>query len=259
MNGIGSDRMRLEHSSWLQVQRYFTHHDLVVLPIGSTENHGSHMALGTDLLVPDYIAGELDKQLEILITPVMPFGAADHHSSFPGTLSIGVDGLYLVLSKICEDLWRYGARRFVFLNGHGGNNPALSKVGLELNQKGGISAQLNWWTVAGELNPAWKGGHAAGEETAAMMAIYPQDVHMEDLMEFTPESPVPELQFVHGSTLSFEGIAIPVPRTTERFSQAGWYGNDHPSTANAQWGEEMLKATTDYFARFITAFEKMPL
>ena len=171
MNGIGSDRMRLEHSSWLQVQRYFTQHDLVLLPIGSTENHGSHMALGTDLLVPDYIAGELDKQLEILITPVMPFGAADHHSSFPGTLSIGVDGLYLVLSKICEDLWRYGARRFVFLNGHGGNNPALSKVGLELNQKGGISAQLNWWTVAGELNPAWKGGHAAGEETAAMMAI----------------------------------------------------------------------------------------
>ena len=75
--------MRLEHSSWLQVERYFKDHDLVILPIGSTENHGSHMALGTDMLVPDYIAGELDKQLDVLITPVMPFGAADHHYRQP--------------------------------------------------------------------------------------------------------------------------------------------------------------------------------
>ena len=170
--------MRLEHSSWLEVQNYFKRSDIVMLPIGSIENHGSHLALGTDMLVPDYIAGEIDKKLDILIMPAMPFGAADLHKTFPGTLSIGVDGLYMVLSKICGDLFRYGARKFIFLNGHGGNNPALSRVGQEISEKGGISAQLNWWTVAGELNPAWKGGHGAGEETAAMMAVWPQDVNM---------------------------------------------------------------------------------
>ena len=251
--------MRMEHSSWLQVQEYFKRKDTVLLPIGSTENHGSHMALGTDMLVPDYIAGEIDKELDILITPATPFGAADHHAAFPGSLSIGVDGLYMVLSRVCGDLFRYGARKFIFLNGHGGNSPALSRVGLELNQKGGLSAQLNWWTVAGELNPAWKGGHAAGEETAAMMAIWPQDVHMEDLMEFTPCDLGPGLGFVHGGTVDFEGISIPVVRSTEKFSQAGWYGKDHPKTATPEWGQEMLKATTDNFIRFIRNFEKVQL
>ena len=251
--------MRLEHSSWLQVQEYFKDHDLVLLPIGSTENHGSHMALGTDMLVPDYIAGELDRQLELLITPAIPFGVSDHHRAFPGTLSIGVDGLTMVLSKICNDLYRYGARRFVFLNGHGGNDPALARVGLELNQMGCLTARLNWWTIAGELNPAWKGGHAAGEETAAMMAIHPEDVHMENLMEFTPAPIGPGLEFVHGGIVSFEGIGIPVVRATDQFSQAGWYGNDHPRTATPEWGREMLKTTTDYFARFLRAFAQAKL
>lgn len=251
--------MRLEHSSWLQVQEYFKKHDLVIIPTGSIENHGSHMALGTDMLVPDYIAGELDKRLEALFTPAIPFGAADLHYTFPGTLSIGVDGLYMILSKICDDLYRYGARRFIFLNGHGGNSPALARIGADINKKGGISAQLNWWIVAGELNPAWKGGHGAGEETAAMMAIYPQDVHMEDLMEFTPEPLAPGLEFVHGGIVSFEGISIPVARTTDRFSQAGWYGKDHPATATPEWGREMLSATIDYFVRFIKAFQQIKL
>ena len=251
--------MRLEHSSWLQVEKYFKDHDLVILPIGSTENHGSHMALGTDMLVPDYIAGELDKQLDVLITPVMPFGAADHHYTFPGTLSIGVDGLAMVVGKICEELYRYGARRFIFLNGHGGNNPALSKVGLELNIKGAISAQLNWWTVAGDLNPAWKGGHAAGEETAAMMAIHPEDVHMEDLIEYTPKDLAPGIKLLNGSFVSFEGVQIPVVQATDNFSKSGWYGTDHPNTATAEWGREMLSATIDYFARFIEAFQKIEL
>ncbi len=251
--------MRLEHSSWLEVQNYFKCSDIVMLPIGSIENHGSHLALGTDMLVPDYIAGEIDKTLDILIAPAMPFGAADLHRTFPGTLSIGVDGLHMVLSKVCGDLFQYGARKFIFLNGHGGNNPALSQVGQEISEKGGISAQLNWWTVAGELNPAWKGGHGAGEETAAMMAIWPQDVHMENLIEFTPKDLGPGLSFIHGGTVGFEEVAIPVIRTTEKFSQAGWYGKDHPKTAAPEWGREMLKTTTEYFIRFIQAFEKVEL
>ena len=86
--------MRLEVMTWKQAERYFQTHDMAVLPIGSIENHGSHLALGTDFLVPSKIAEQLDRESGVLILPAVPYGVADHHGGFPGTISIGYDGLY---------------------------------------------------------------------------------------------------------------------------------------------------------------------
>ena len=165
--------MRLEAMTWKQAERYFQTHDMAVLPIGSIENHGSHLALGTDFLVPSKIAEQLDRESDVLILPAVPYGVADHHGGFPGTISIGYDGLYCIVSKIVEKLYGYGVRRFIFLNGHGGNNSVLQHIGIDLNGRGAVSAIVNWWQIAGQLNPDWKGGHGGAEETAAMLAIDP--------------------------------------------------------------------------------------
>lgn len=100
----------------------------------------------------------------MLILPAVPYGVADHHGGFPGTISIGYDGLYCIVSKIVEKLYGYGVRRFIFLNGHGGNNPVLQHIGIDLNGRGAVSAIVNWWQIAGQLNPDWKGGHGGAEE-----------------------------------------------------------------------------------------------
>lgn len=92
--------MRLEVMTWKQAERYFQTHDMAVLPIGSIENHGSHLALGTDFLVPSKIAEQLDRESDVLILPAVPYGVADHHGGFPGTISIGYDGLYCIVSKL---------------------------------------------------------------------------------------------------------------------------------------------------------------
>ena len=80
--------MRLEHMTWKQAQAYFAEHDTVVIPVGSIENHGSHLALGTDFLVPSHIAQTIDQQTDVLIAPAVPYGVADHHFGFPGTVSV---------------------------------------------------------------------------------------------------------------------------------------------------------------------------
>ncbi len=121
--------MRLDSISWKKAQEYFSKKDIAVLPIGSTENHGSHLALGTDFLVPCEIAKAIDEKCEAILVPGIPYGVADQHVGFPGTLTIGYDGLHMIVSKIVWQLYDYGVRKFIFLNGHGGNKPVLRMSG----------------------------------------------------------------------------------------------------------------------------------
>lgn len=251
--------MRLEMSTWLQVEEYFKTKDMVIIPVGSIENHGSHLALGTDYLIPSHLVGRLDQRLDVLFAPAMPFGVADHHIAFPGTISIGVDGLYLVLSKVVESLYSHGARKFVFLNGHGGNDPVFNRLGLEMNQKGALCAVLNWWSIAGELNADWKGGHGGAEETSAMMVIHPQAVQPQAIRDCEPQDLSSELAYVSGNLVDCDGIKITVPRLVNHFSAPGWFGPDHPATATKEWGEEMLQAVEDFFVSFLEKFERVQL
>ena len=151
--------MYMERSTWTQVRDYFKEHDLVIIGVGSTECHGRHNPLGTDTMAPDKIL-ELLEQRDgtYLVAPTLPYGATDDLVGYPGTVSLGVQGLYDVLSSITRQLRAYGARRFVFLNGHGGNVKSLSMASMDLNDAGCLAAVVNWWRLAPQLNPAW-GGH----------------------------------------------------------------------------------------------------
>ncbi len=251
--------MKLWKSSWKQAEEYFTRKDLVVLPVGSLENHGSQLALGTDALVPQNLVERMDDMIDAAFAPVMPFGVADSHIDFPGTVTIGHDGLKMVMSRVTDGLYRHGARRFVFLNGHGGNDAALSEVGLELRSRGAMAAILDWWVIAGELDPAWKGGHGAGMETAAMMAIDPECVHMELFEDEPARSIDPELHYFKSSIVETNGVHIAIPRPVREFAPAGWFGDDYPLKADAGWGEKMLQTTAEFCADFICRFEKLPL
>ena len=174
---------KVSHKVFLE---YVNEKDVAIIPIGATENHGTHLALGTDYLIPDYLAKELESRLGVLVVPTVPYGVSCHHSSFDGTISIGYEGLYTVVKAITDSLYKSGIRRFVLLNGHGGNSPVLNRIGLELNQRGGRSAAciINWWSLAGQLDSRWKGGHGGGEETAALLHIDPSAVRMDLIEDF---------------------------------------------------------------------------
>lgn len=268
--------MFLARSTWPQVRTYFETHDTVLIGVGSIECHGRHNPLGTDTMAPDHLMKLIDQGYpDVLIAPTQPYGATDDLLGFPGTLSIGVQGLIDVMSRITEQLFGYGARRFVFVNGHGGNVKSLSAVCMDLNRKGCLAALVNWWKVAPQLNPAWGGGHGDGMETSANLAIDPESV---DVDAYAPEGlrndlGLPEsaevaevldgpFRTVGWSSVEFEGVSIDFPRRIDRMSSNGWFGYGlgvDPQQASAELGREMLKGTADYIVRLVHALEGTPL
>ena len=98
------------------------------------------MPLGTDFLIPDKIAQLLDERSDLLIAPTVNYGSTEDLSGFPGTVSIGTEGLIQLLRAICDQLYRHGFRHFLILNGHGGNTAAMLFMGesVQLTNNGGV-------------------------------------------------------------------------------------------------------------------------
>ena len=252
--------MFMARSTWTQVRDYFQRHDLVIMGVGSTECHGRHNPLGTDTMAPDRIL-ELLEQRDgtYLVAPALPYGATDDLVGYPGTVSIGVQGLYDVLSSITRQLCAYGARRFVFLNGHGGNAKPLSMVSMGLNDAGCLAAVVNWWKVVPQLDPSWRGGHGGAMETSANLAIDPASV---DMSQVTDEGLLPDIgrdmPSTGWSSVGFGGAEVEFPRRLARFAGSGWVAeghDDHPRAASAELGRAMLEGMAAWLQDITHALE----
>lgn len=247
--------MRLENITWSQAKDYFENNDMVILGIGSCECHGTHLPLGTDTLIPNYLISMIEKRTNILIAPTIPYGSCDYFSGFPGTVSLGTQCLHQVLKQVLISLFNAGARKFVVVNGHGGNIPAIEMAAYDLNKNGALIAILNWWQMVGSLNPMWEGGHAGGVETAAIMAI---DTNLVDwaAIQNSDFKDVSSQILVSGlKTVKFKDIDITMPRDVASISENGWIGKDEPFIAKQGWGSEMLVKFADYLIDFLEAFQ----
>lgn len=252
--------MRLINMTWPKVKNYFSTNDMVLIGIGSIESHGRHLPLGTDTLIPDYLISEIEHRSDILIAPTVPFGACQSLSDFSGTIDIDSHVLFQFCDQIIQSLYRHGARKFVFLNGHGGNMKVLEQLGLKYEKQGCLLAMLNWWLMAWDMNPQWKGGHGGGEETAAILGINPALVDRNEIggnLSFHHLSE--NLKTTGFRSVEFKGITVEIPRSIVNVTDNGWIGPDHPKTATEEWGKEMLKSTVDFIVDFIEEFQKVTL
>lgn len=252
--------MRLARINWKQAEQYFKTHDIAILSVGSIECHGMHNPLGTDTLIPGKILDLMEEKTDVLICPTLPYGDCDWHLDWPGAVSIGSDLLQETIERICKCLYKWGVRRFLIINGHGGNTHALEKAACHMDQLGAVTVVANWWSMAGELNPAWKGGHGAGEETAAVLAIDPSLVD-KDAITDTEEAinPTENLISCGLRKVKFKGVTVSIPRTNRQMTDNGWYGADRPKDATEEWGKEMLQAMADYYVELIEEMKKIPL
>lgn len=257
---------RLEEMTWPQAEAYFQNNDEVLLVTGSIESHGRQNPLGTDLLIPKHITEMIQDRTDILLAPPMPYGCTQFLSDFPGTVDLGHDAYYMVMKQITESLRKHGARHFIVLNGHGGNNPVLDRVGLDLYREGCLMAEVNWWTFVWNLCPGrhgetpWHGGHGAAEETSAMMAVNEDLVDRKELETPSVLSDLsPDIKGSGFRTVRYKGVDISVSRPTRDVTDNGWVGEDDPKESSRAWGEEMLTAMADWLTDFIAAFKKAQL
>lgn len=258
--------MFLERISYPEVEAYLRKSQTILLPVGSLENHGKHMPLGTDTLIPEHLCSLLNARFpELLIAPPLHYGATEDLRGFPGTISIGVEGLRMLLTLIVDQLFDYGFRRFIILNGHGGNSKSIDLVGQHLYRRGTYLACLNWWLIAGQLRPEWKGGHGGGEETAAILAVDPSLVHREfiELPENMRNDVSDELPSYSWTSVLFQGASVTIPRPVASITDNGWLahgmGDDAPSRATEAMGKEMMDAMCSYIHDFVLAFGRAPL
>ena len=252
--------MRLAELTWPQAKEVLAHDPVVILPLGTAEQHGRHLPLGTDMFAPDFIANRIEQlDSNVLILPSWSYGQCNSQTEFPGTISLGPQLLYEVILKIFSSLMPYGARRFIVLNGHGPNAGPVERAALELSRKGAMLACLNWWRYVWDINPAWRGGHAGAQETAAILAIHPEDVDVSAFEPVQMHGLSDELPATGWDSVCYKGVNIPVPRLDGDVTPNGWLGNDPLETATPEWGQEMLEAAAVWAADFIKAYREIKL
>jgi mycofactocin precursor peptide peptidase len=153
---------------------------VLLVPVGAVEQHGPHLPLGTDTVVATTVAGRAG----LPVTPPIAFGASGEHEGFAGTISIGTETLAAVLVETGRSACRW-ARRLVFVNGHGGNFPALVAATTLLRDEG---RDVGWFACGLPGTDA----HAGRHETSVMLALAPDDVRT-DLAEAGNTAPLASL------------------------------------------------------------------
>ena len=129
------DSIWINELTWEDVASYLKDEDMVIIPVGSTEQHGPAGPLGVDAFAAIALAEDAAKKAGILSTPPLWFSDAPHHLDFPGTISLRPETLIAVVKDIVHSLERNGFRKFVVINGHKGTNiPALTIACRDLQQ-----------------------------------------------------------------------------------------------------------------------------
>jgi creatinine amidohydrolase len=182
--------MLLHLKTWTDVEAYLKESVGIIIPIGSTEQHGPNGLIGTDAICAEAVARGVGEATGALVAPTIAVGMAQHHLAFSGSMTLRPSTLIAVVRDNIVSLARHGFRRFYFVNGHGGNiatvNAAFSEVYAEASMAGSgnrptLKCRLkNWWEAPAvrqltkELYGSSEGSHATPSEVSLTWHVYPQ-------------------------------------------------------------------------------------
>jgi creatinine amidohydrolase len=173
---------------------------IVILPAGSMEQHGPHLPLNVDVVIPTNLADRVAEKVNGLVLPTLAYGYKSHPTSgggqlFPGTTSLNGTTLINMTLDILNETYRHGGRRFLVLNGHY-ENLAFVNEAIELftpRAEGAKVVLLSWWDqVSDELTeeifaeagfPGWDTEHAGITETALMLHFAPELVRKDSIID----------------------------------------------------------------------------
>lgn len=196
--------MLLDQLTWPDVKELDFSHLVVLLPLGSFEQHGHHLPLITDTRIVTAIAAAIEagRSDRVLLLPALWPGHSTHHLRFPGTLSIGQMNYIRMIVDLCASMIGMGGRRLFLLNGHGGNDipvrAAMREVKTEFRDMAGLHTVFaSYWSLAAqtirEVRESELGGvsHACEMETSIMLHLSPDKVRMERARRDGPQHASP--------------------------------------------------------------------
>jgi creatinine amidohydrolase len=242
----------LDRMTWLQISEHIrSGRDTVIVPFGSTEQHGRHLPLGTDSVLGDELGWRLAERLDAFVAPTLRFGCSNHHMSFAGTISLAEDTFRSVVKDVVRSLCKHGFKRIILLPTHGGNFQPLKKAFRELGPTGEATI-LAFTDLEGLTKIAFKssgdfgvdaaksGAHAGEWETSIMLALRSEQVDMERASE--------------GFLGELAEVFAKIATGLENLDKHGVIGD--PRVAKAEAGRQYIEDMVDSLHQWVNSQEE---
>jgi creatinine amidohydrolase len=236
-------------------------HTVVVLPLGSLEQHGPHLPLLTDSLIGGDIAARVEAALPetVLLLPVQWLGSSDHHLKFPGTISLPSE-LYIELVRhTCECILAAGFRRLFLLLSHGGNDvpcqEAIYRLAMRHRERDDFwIASAGWWLLADDVlklpeMETPRPTHACEYETSMVLALRGDLV---DMTQAQGQTVRVESKYYVASLSGGRRSKVHVSLPFERLTATGAIGR--PDLGTVEKGHKLLDAVGARVIDFVREF-----
>ncbi len=249
--------MRLQLCTWPEIEAYLDTSTGIIIPIGSTEQHGPTGFIGTDALCPEIISQGISEVSGALIAPTINVGMAQHHIGFPGSITLRPSTLITVIVDTVKSLEKHGFNRFFFLNGHGGNIATISAAFSEIYAERSLNREnsncqsvrchlQNWWSCNSVIELSKKlfgdsdGSHATASEISLTYFGYPEEAkRIQVKRKLNPE-------------IAPKGPIYDAKDYRKRFPD-GRIGSD-PTLASIEAGQQLYQASVSDLAKIYQDF-----
>jgi creatinine amidohydrolase len=245
-------KFALHHMTWKEIHNAFKNDPVVIIPLGSMEEHGPHSITG-DFMASTEIAKRTAERTGALYAPTIPFGNSEYFRSYPGTISLSQQTVISLLEDVCTSLIEHGITKILFFNGHAGNGPAVDQVARKVRrEKKVMVASMDLWQMLSiyqkneiyqeEIDPS---GHGGEPLTSVMSYLFPQDMRM-DLLPKSWELNESYGEFVIDNLVKMKlnNSKANVFLNMEDISAEGILGN--PVNASAERGEKIVSCLVEY-------------
>jgi creatinine amidohydrolase len=248
-------KYRYEEFTWPEVREAVAGERVVVLPVGTIEQHGPHLPLITDVLTATEMSRLAVERIpeEAVLMPSVFYAFNEHHLDFPGTIAVEGPTFISYVTDIGKSLAYHGFRKILLINGHGSNVPFLDIAARNItNHTEAICAMAPWWTLIPrellrELRESeYPGGMAHGCELETSVLLYLRgDLVQMDKAE--KDMPVQKSEFFYWD------LERPSPvffqEFFSRYSRTGTLGD--PTKASTEKGRRFVEAVVGNMVRVI--------
>jgi creatinine amidohydrolase len=245
-----------QHYTWVEMKEVAARNPVVVIPVGSVEDHGPHLPLDTDNFLISAICEEAAKRANggILLMPLIAYGFETHHMDFPGTIDIYMEHMLHFVLDVTKSVARHGFTRILLADGHGSNMPILDLVARRtIVETDALCAPFLWPSLALNeirgVRESGRGGmsHACELETSVYLYLDRERVQMDKARK---EMDQPASEFIWSDLLSPGPVRMMDWWT--RFSKSGVNGD--PTLATVEKGRVIFEAVVENFVKFAGEF-----
>jgi creatinine amidohydrolase len=249
-----------QHHTWPELGEAAKKQPVVVLPVGSVEDHGTHLPLDTDnFLIWSICEAAAHRAAgDILLLPLVSYGFETHHMDFPGTIDIKPEHLLNFVLDITKSVAHHGFKRILIADGHGSNMPILDLVARQtIVQTDCLCAAFIWPSLVAKeiarIRESERGGmaHACELETSVYLYLDRERVQFDKAKK---EIGMPPSEFIWMDIL--ESSPVLLMDQWSRFSKSAVSGD--PTLATAKKGEIIFEAVVEAFVRLAREFKNRP-